>query len=70
MECLHAMQRDLRGWDDAGYEYIHSLHSDPDWVKHELRLRKEDKNSWHALQTYRLAVRQGCRERGIPVRLT
>jgi len=42
-------------------------HNDPEFIKNELGKRKGDRD-YHRLQTYRLAVRQGCRERGLPVK--
>jgi hypothetical protein len=65
--CKHYDCWELDGWGDANFESIHKVQSDPGWLKVELDRRKGTADL-HRFQTYRLAVRQGCRERGLPVK--
>lgn len=68
MVCLHQGT-----WDAAGkchtssLEAIHKTQSDPTWET-RAELRKRTGLDFHRLQTYRLAVRQELRKRGLAVR--
>ena len=64
--CLHETQRNQASWPESTLATIHENQSDPEWVKRELATR-EGTSDFHRLQTYRLAVRQEMRKRGLAV---
>lgn len=68
MTCLHDSQR-VAGdsWPDENLESIHKTQSDPEWVKRELSPQVRDSFDRHRLQTYRMAIRQELRRRGLAV---
>lgn len=66
--CLHKGQRSAsRDWTESQLITIHDAQSDPKWVKFEIGGRSG--RDLHRLQTYRMAVRQELRVRGLPVKL-
>lgn len=52
---------------DAHIQSIHVTQSDPDWITSTFLHYKGAEG--HRVQTYRLAVRQELRKRGLPVTL-
>lgn len=67
MTCRHHGQRTVEGWGGKTLQDIHAIHADPKWVKENTAGRSGP--TLHSLQTYRMAVRQELRKRGLPVHL-
>ena len=66
MECLYAEERQIENTSE-GLQETHAIHSRPDWIARVIGSYKG--RELHQIQTYRLAVRQELRKRGLPVTL-
>jgi len=68
MRCEHAKQRVVDTWGDDALISMHEIQSRPTWIKQFIN-DDAGQHEKHRIQTYRSAVRQEMRKRGLPINL-